>query len=88
MTYDTDSFARIEAMICKHAPVLMRVGEPLREEQPLNRLVGAWRPKIDERTVAKMRRLRAMGMTIGDVARACRVTYRTTNKYLLANNVI
>lgn len=82
MIYDTDSFSRIEALIRKHAPVLMRVGEPLRPERPLNRLVGAWRPKIHPRTVAKMRRLRASGMTIGDIARAVRVTYRTTQSYL------
>lgn len=82
MIYDTESFSRIEAMIRKHAPVLMRVGEPLRAEQPLKRLVGAWRPKIHGKTVAKMRRLRAGGMTIGDIARAVRVTYRTTQRYL------
>ena len=85
MLYDTDSFSRIEALLRKHAPVLMRVGEPLRPEQPLNRLVGAWRPKIHRATVAKMRRLRAGGMTIGDIARKVRVTYRTTQRYLSNN---
>lgn len=82
MIYDTDSFLRVEAMIRKHAPVLMRVGDPLRAEQPLNRLVGAWRPKIHGKTVAKMRRLRAEGMTIGNIARDVGVTYRTTQRYL------
>lgn len=82
MTYETDSFARIEAMIRKHAPVLMRVGEPLSPERPMNHIVGAWRPKIHGRTVAKMRRLRARGMTIGEIARAVRVTYGTTSRYL------
>lgn len=70
------------AVTLRDAPVLMRVGAPLREESPANRIVGAWRPKIHRTTVAKMRRLRATGMTIGDVARTVRVSYRTTQQYL------
>ena len=76
MSYETDSFARIEAMLEKHAPLLMRVGDDLKPEAP-HRLIGPWRPPTPARIAAKMRRMRARGMTIGEIARAVRVSWRT-----------
>jgi hypothetical protein len=78
----SEAYARMEAMIKRHAPLLMRVGDPLKPDRPLNRLLGKYRPKIDAPTVAKILRLRKKGMTIGKIARSVRVSYRTTQKYI------
>lgn len=79
MIYDTDTFARCEALIRRHAPLWLRV-EPIREERERERERN-FRPPTTLRLRQRMKKLRQAGMPIGDIARACRVTWRTAWKY-------
>lgn len=74
----SEAFARMEAMICKHAPLLMRVGDYVepREAKHVG-LPAKWKPPTHANTIAKMRRLRSQGMTIGEIARKCKVGWQT-----------
>lgn len=81
MTFVTDSFRSVEALFERHAPLLLRIGgnEPLRE--PVARATFHYRPAIPQSTIARMKRLRADGETIGDIARTCRVSWNTAWKH-------
>ena len=82
MTYATDSFAACEAILRRNAPLYLRVGD-FKERAECERvgIQGQWKPPTSGRTIAKMRQMRASGMTISDIARACRSTWRTTWKH-------
>lgn len=81
MSWESDSFKSCEFLIKKHVPLWLRIGEPLKKERKDTRVPGTWRPRLDEKTKHKMKRLRAKGMAIGDVARACGVSWGLAFKY-------
>lgn len=68
--HETDSFQAVETLIRRNAPLMMIVGDSLRPEP-------APRRRVHCRTIARMKHLRMDGQTIGDIARACRVSWRT-----------
>lgn len=77
MPHETDSFSAIEALIMKHAPLLMRVGGDEMRRDKRAGVPSKWRPSITSKTVSRMKRLRADGSSIGEIARACRVSWST-----------
>ena len=82
MSYAVDSFANCEAILRRHAALYLRVGD-FKERAECERvgIQGQWKPPTTGRAIAKMRRMRASGMTISDIARACKSTWRTTWKH-------
>lgn len=76
-----NSFEACEVLIQKHAPLLMVVGDDLPRTAICNRVPQTYRTPIHPNTKAKMNRLRSAGLTIGEVARKCRVGWRTVWQY-------
>lgn len=71
-----DTLHNCVALIERNAPLLMRVGDEL-PKRSVRRLQGPFRPPTPRRTVARMIQLRADGLTIEQVARVARVSWRT-----------
>lgn len=81
MSDTSAAFTRMEAMIRKHAPLLMKVGDALPTRKPTDRRVSPrQRPRITKAEMALMFKLRKQGMTIGDIARKIRVSWHTVQK--------
>lgn len=76
MTFDV-----IEALIRKHAPIYLKAGEPENPKRICDWQQGPWRPPTTPAVRAQMKQMRAEGMTIGDIARAFGVTWRTAWKH-------
>lgn len=77
----SETLSACEILIRKHAPMMMRVGENLREERDYSYLVGTHRPPVTPEAAERMKRLRDSGLTIEQVARKCRVSWRTAWKF-------
>lgn len=73
------TFSACEALINKHAPMLMRISEA--DEPKAIRIPCAWKPPVPNKTIRQMQTLRRNGVTIGDIARQCRVSWRTAWKH-------
>lgn len=74
-------FNAIEAMVRRWAPVYMKAGEPEKPKRIFDWQQGPWRPPTSKALRAQMQQMRREGMTIGDIARACKVTWRTAWKH-------
>jgi len=83
----SQTYEACEALIRKHAPLMMRVGD-YREPKECGRVgvPAQWKPPTHGRTIARMKRLRAQGVPIGDIARKCRVSWRTAWKLSVLEN--
>lgn len=78
------SFDNCQWLIERHAPLFMRVGEPLATAQPPNRLPSAYHPPTQTVKISRIKRLRSSGLTIGDIALRVRVSWRTAWRYCQA----
>ena len=84
MNYSCDSFAAIEALFERHAPLLLRVGDYQENRGSTRRgLPMQYRPPINGKIIARMQRLRNEGMTIGDIARKCGCTWSTAWRHTI-----
>jgi hypothetical protein len=72
-----NTFEACEMLIKKHAPLLMRVGYDEPRQYVSGRIPSAYRPPIPGKTINRMKKLRAQGKTIWDIARAVQVTWKT-----------
>ena len=71
------TFDAIEALIRKHAPLYLKAGEPEKPKRVCEWKPGPYRPPTSAALRAQMKQMRREGMSIGDIARACKVTWRT-----------
>ena len=74
-------FDAIEALIRKHAPIYLKAEEPEKPKRVCDWKPGPYRPPTSSALRAQMKQMRREGMTIGDIARACKVTWRTAWKH-------
>jgi hypothetical protein len=75
------TFAAIEALFEKHAPLYLKDTAPEKPKRICDWQQGEWKPPTSHALRAQMKQMRREGMTIGDIARACKVTWRTAWKH-------
>ena len=77
-----EAFQACEALLRKYAPLYLNVGEPVgKERDPDIQSIGPWKAPTSLRTRARMKRLRAKGLTIEQIAKRCGVTWGTACRW-------
>lgn len=69
-----------ESLFYRFAPEFI-VGVSIKSSRKRDWKQGQWRPPTSKQKRILMQRMRSEGMTIGDIARACKVTWRTAWKH-------
>jgi hypothetical protein len=75
------TFSAIEELLQKHAPFYLKEETPEKPKRICDWKQGEWRPPTSAALRGQMKQMRREGMTIGDIARACKVTWRTAWKH-------
>lgn len=73
------TFDACEHLMRKYAPLFMAGAEP--EKPKRDYKPGPYRPPTPPDLIAQMKRMRMEGFTIGEIARATKVTWRTAWKH-------
>lgn len=82
MNWASEAVTSCEILIRKHAPLYLKVGEPLKDDSIRRyRVYSGWKAAVHPRTIAAMRRMRGAGVTIGEIARKYRVSWSTALKH-------
>ena len=77
--YETESFAACEWLLKKHANLWLKIDDDKPEVR--RAFIGKYVPKISNNTVQDIKHLKNNGISIGEIARKCKVSWRTAWKY-------
>jgi len=74
-----ESFAACEWLLKKHANLWLKIDDVKPEVR--RAIIGPYVPPIPKESVERMKQLKASGLSIGEIAKECKVSWRTAWKH-------
>ena len=75
----SESFAACEWLLKKHAGLWLKIDD--NKPDKIRAIIAPYVPEIKVKNIERMKRMRANGLTIEQISRSCRVSWRTAWKY-------